>query len=106
MIKSSFYTMVRENNKNVAKLIVNGYSDGTFYYYKNDYGTWWAIHPLCGMAVARGNTRKEAASVAYSEGVQRALDDMYKNRMDYYKRIGAAFDAAVLELKQEAANNG
>jgi hypothetical protein len=93
--------MVRENNKNVAKHIINGYSDGTFYYYKNDYGTWHAIHPLCGLAIAQGSTRKEAEKNAYSERVQNGLNDIYKNRMDYYKRIGATFDAAVLELKRK-----
>ena len=108
MIKSSFYTMVLKNGKKQAELVVDGYSDGSYYYYKKDSGFWCVIHPLCGLSIANGNTRKEARENAYSKRIQDSLDNMYKNNTAYYKRIGAEFDAAVLELKRknrEAAGN-
>lgn len=105
MIKFSFYTFVFENGKRQAKHIVNGYSDGTFYYYKNDFGTWFAIHPLCGLGVATGTTRTAAAQEAHSakttDGLKRA------DKTGYLDRLIDRFYTAICELKkQEAANNG
>jgi hypothetical protein len=106
MFKFSFYTFVLEKGKRQAKHISNGYSDGTFYYYKSDLGTWYAIHPLCGMAVTRATTRAAAAEEAHSaktmEGLKRAHETGYLDRLtdQFYK--------AILELQKsekEAANN-
>ena len=104
MIKSSFYTFVLEKGKRQAKHIVNGYSDGTFYYYKSSFGTWYAIHPLCGLSVATATTRKDAQQQAHSvktaDGLKRANETSYLNRLtdQFYK--------AISELKkQEATNN-
>ena len=99
MIKSSFYTMVLKNNKKQA-ILVNGYSDGTYYYYKKDNGFWSVIHPLCGLSIANGKTRKEAEQMAYTKRVQDGLDNMYKNNFDYYKKLGDEFEKYIQELKK------
>lgn len=104
MIKSSFYTFVIKNGKRQAQHIANGYSDGTFYYYKSDRGTWSAIHPLCGLSVASATTRTAAAQEAHStktsDGLKRA------NETGYLNRLTDQFYKAICELKkQEAREN-
>ena len=75
-------------------------------YYKNDRGFWFAIYPLCGLCIGSGDTRKAAELEAKTYKVVNGLKDIVENRPDYFKRVCAEFDAAVLELKRkEAANN-
>jgi hypothetical protein len=101
MTKTSFYTMVFKDGKKQAELIINGYSDGNYYYYRRG-GRWFAIHPLIGLAIAGGATRKEAHGTAHSLRIQDALNGIYENT-GYYKKLGAEFDSAILELKKRGA---
>lgn len=64
MKKHTFYSMVREEGAVIAKL-QQGYTDGTYNYYRKDY-TWFAIHPLIGLSICTGTTRKEAALFAHT----------------------------------------
>ena len=64
MQKHKFYSMVRENGEIIAKLH-EGYTDGTYNYYRKN-KTWFAIHPLNGLSICTGNTRKEAAEFAHT----------------------------------------
>ena len=65
MKKTEFYTMIMRDGKPSAES-VKGYTDGTFWYYRNaDCKTWHAVHPMVGLSVARGNTLHEAASRVY-----------------------------------------
>lgn len=79
MKKLDFYTMQSKNSKPAA-VLVSGYTDGNFNYYKTDRGYWWAIHPTTGLAVTTCNcaTRKTAVENAHDpyimEKIQSALD--------------------------------
>ena len=64
MKKFSFYSMVREGGKNIAKLH-DGYTDGTYNYYKKD-SSWHAIHPANGLSICCAHTRKAAAEAAHA----------------------------------------
>lgn len=64
MKKHKFYSMVRENEAIIAKLH-EGYTDGTYNYYRKN-KTWFAIHPLNGLSICTGSTRKEAALFAHT----------------------------------------
>lgn len=64
MRKHKFYSMVRENGAVIAKLH-EGYTDGTYNYYRKG-STWFAIHPLNGLSICTGSTRKEAAEFAHT----------------------------------------
>lgn len=104
MNKCSFYTMIRKNNKIQAHLIINGYSDGNYYYYKQYGNLWSVIHPLCGLSIATGKTREAARQMAYSLPVQDGLNRIYENKT-YYKKICSEFENHILKLKQEARKN-
>ena len=98
MKKHSFYSMMRRNGKNQA-VLHNGYSNSTFYYYKNYYH-WEAIHPLCGLSVTSGQTLKEAAKNANAPGMMEKINEaMSRNG----KQLTAAFEKAISELKGGAA---
>ena len=64
MKKHRFYSMVREQGAVIAKLH-EGYTDGTYNYYRKE-KTWFAIHPLNGLSICTGSTRKEAALFAHT----------------------------------------
>lgn len=67
--KCTFYTM-REKavwGNSLIQIIgpkvdkVSGYTDGLCNYYKDDDDkVWYAIHPVCGLGIQWGRTRKEA----------------------------------------------
>lgn len=68
MTKTSFYTLVKgaQTQNRARRVMVTGYSDGTFYYYKTG-RTWYAIHPLCGLSISAELTRKSAQSAAHKK---------------------------------------
>jgi hypothetical protein len=67
MKKTEFYTMIRDRKtQEIHAALVRGYTDGTFWYYRDkERKEWFAVHPMVGLSVARGNTLQEAASRAY-----------------------------------------
>lgn len=68
MTKTSFYTLVKgaQTQNRACRVMVVGYSDGTFYYYKTG-RTWYAVHPLCGLSISAELTRKSAQSTAHKK---------------------------------------
>lgn len=99
MKKTYFYSMMKLHNKATA-ILHNGYSDGTYYYYKSRCGNVWeVIHPLCGLAVTYGYTRKEAAEKAYSSTMAAAIEKAMTERG---AELTAQFDKAIEALE---ANN-
>lgn len=68
MTKTSFYTLVKDaqTQNRACRVMVTGYSDGTFYYYKTG-STWYAVHPLCGLTISAELTRKSAQSAAHKK---------------------------------------
>ena len=98
MKKTSFYSYMVKDRKKQA-VLHHGYSDGTYYYYKDNGGVWQVIHPLVGLSVTYGYTRKEAAAKAHVPELENKVDRVIKER-------GAAmtkeFEKAIQELKQSA----
>lgn len=99
MNKCSFYTLTKKNKKIQAKL-VDGYSDGCYYYYKSDGGLWYAVHPLIGLSIATGYNRKEAQGNANTISVTEGLEQLYKDK-NRYKKLGDEFEKYINILKQE-----
>jgi hypothetical protein len=102
MHKKIFYTLWNVRGK-VTPVKVNGYNDGTFYYYKNEkWETWYAIVPGYGHSIANANTRTECARIAHSmEQLERFVT------LDPEKIINARnlYKTAMVE-KMEDSNNG
>lgn len=99
MTKTSFYSIMLKDKRKQA-VLHHGYSDGTYYYFKADSSTWYAIHPLIGLSVAWGYTRKEAAEKAHSECIKSGLKTVYANTAGYEK-LGANFDKLVKEAQND-----
>ena len=76
MKKTTFYTRMHFNHK-VQAVQVDGYTDGTFNYYRNKFGQWHAIIPGIGLSVsgAMVYTRKAAQVIAH-EGAVRIAEFM------------------------------
>jgi hypothetical protein len=102
MKKHSFYSLMRKDGKTAA-VLQNGYSDGTFYFYSTGerYKTWYAIHPLFGMSVAYGYSRKECAEKAHSPDLIKKIAEHTAKRGE---SLAAAFEKAIQEAK--AAGEG
>lgn len=95
MKKTAFYSMVRENGKNIAKQ-QNGYTDGQYNYYKNQYGVWHAIHPENGLSICTDTTRKAAAARAatYADNIAEAIARNGERLRDTFEKAKAAAEAA------------
>lgn len=94
MKKYSFYSLMRVNGKTTA-VLQEGYSDGTYYYYKNG-GQWSAIHPLIGLSVTYGYTRKECAEKAHAPGLQKVIQERVTQ---HGEQLTKNFENAIKELK-------
>lgn len=99
MKKLDFYTM-QSKNKKPAAVLVSGYTDGTFNYYKNDRGYWWAIHPGTGLAVTNCfcSSRKTAAENAHDPFVLEKLKNLMDR--DSGKEMVNRFNKLIQEEKQ------
>ena len=65
MKKHTFYSLFHGNNEKPIAKKWDGYTDGTYNYYKNEFGKWYAIEPTTGMSVINyRNTRKECSDAA------------------------------------------
>lgn len=96
MTKTSFYSVMVKDGKKQA-VLHHGYSDGTYYYYKSEFDEWHAIHPLNGLSVGKGYTRKEAVKQAYLPRVQ---EWFMKQPFEYLNKISAEFERLIQEAKQ------
>lgn len=92
MKKCSFYT-----RKIKGIEWVNGWTDGTYNYYKNG-DLWFCIVPNVGIAAATGYSRKDVMLQAYDHDIA----DKITAIMD---RDGAKLKEKFNELIQEAENN-
>ena len=96
MKKCNFYTRKCINHKQYA-VLVSGYTDGIYNYYKTDGGFWWAIQPETGLSISGRATRRDAAEEAHNL-VQRTTD--YVN-----SRSGKATIEVFSKMIQEAKEN-
>ena len=96
MKKTNFYSMVRENGAAVARLH-EGYTDGTFNYYKKD-SAWFAIHPANGLSICQEYTRKAAAERAHEPHMLERIAAAVERQPEAAERFAAA-----IEKVEEAA---
>ena len=92
MKKCQFYSMMRTDN-GPAAVIHDGYTDGTYYYYKNDV-QWSAIHPETGLQVVYGYTRKECAEKAHAPQIPGAVARYLAERPELAQRFAEAVKKA------------
>ena len=99
MKKLNFYTLRMENGSKKA-VLVSGYTDGDFNYYKTDRGTWWAIHPGTGLAITTCfcSSRKTAAENAHDPFLLEKLKNILDR--DSGKEMVNRFDKLIQEVKQ------
>jgi hypothetical protein len=92
MKKTIFYSMVREEGEVIAKQH-QGYTDGTFYYYKKD-SLWHAIHPANGLSICSSYTRKAAAERAHEPRMLDRIAAALERQQDAAERFAAAVKKA------------
>ena len=97
MKKTTFYTMVREDGKAIAKL-QKGYTDGTYNYYKKD-SLWHAIYPGNGLSICSDYTRKAAAEKAHAPAMLARVAAAVERQPEAATR----FTAAVKKAEEAAA---
>ena len=97
MKKTTFYSMVREEGQNIAKLQA-GYTDGTYNYYKAG-SLWHVIHPANGLSISYGSTRKAAAEKAHAPDMLARIAAAVERQQD----AAARFTAAVKKAEEAAA---
>ena len=92
MKKTTFYSMVREDGENIAKL-QKGYTDGTYYYYKKE-SLWHAIHPVNGLSICSYHTRKAAAEHAHAPRIVERIAAALERQPEAAERFAAAVEKA------------
>lgn len=92
MKKTNFYSMVREEGQNIAKL-QSGYTDGTFHYYKAG-ALWHAIYPGNGLSICYGSTRKAAAEKAHAPAMLARVAAAVERQQDAAERFAVAVKKA------------
>ena len=97
MKKANFYSMVRQDGENIAKL-QKGYTDGTYYYYKKD-SLWLVIYPGNGLSICSDYTRKAAAERAHAPAMVTRIAAAVERQPEAAER----FAAAVKKAKEAAA---
>ena len=92
MKKTTFYSMIREDGKAIAKRH-NGYTDGTYNYYKKE-SLWHAIHPVNGLSICSSHTRKEAAAQAHEPRLVERIAAALERQPEAAERFAAAVKKA------------
>ena len=82
MKKHTFYSLVLgTNHKPIAKKW-NGFTDGKYNYYKNEYNKWYAIEPTTGLSVINSrNTRKDCEQLANTPEMLEKVKDKITEEM-------------------------
>ena len=97
MKKTAFYSMVREEGENIAKL-QQGYTDGTYNYYKKE-SLWYVIHPINGLSICSNHTRKAAAERTHEP----KMIERIAAALERQQAAAETFAAAVKKAEEEAA---
>lgn len=97
MEKTKFYSFMCKAGKKQA-VLQDGYSDGEFNYYKG-YSEWHAIHPLCGLSVATGGTRKQCAENAHAPAL---LEEIARRMDESGAELTKVFNNAIMEAQTRA----
>lgn len=74
MKKANFYSIMRKDGR-VQAVLQNGYSDGTYYYYRSAaYPVWHVIQPATGYSILTDRSRKKAAERAHAPEMIAAIN--------------------------------
>ena len=92
MKKTTFYSMVREEGQNIAKLQA-GYTDGTYNYYQAG-SLWHVIHPANGLSISYGSTRKAAAEKAHEPRMIERIAEALERQQPAAERFAEAVKKA------------
>ena len=92
MKKTTFYSMVREEGQNIAKLQA-GYTDGTYNYYKKG-SSWFVIYPGNGLSICTAATRKAAAEAAHDPRMAERVAAALERQQAAADRFAAAVEKA------------
>ncbi len=94
--RCDFYTLHSDAKGKPAAVLVHGYTDGTYNFYRpDDSKSWHAIHPYCGLSVAQGRNKKAVteAVTAVSPRVAAAMGNPSETIKRAVKMIHAAQNA-------------
>ena len=91
--KCEFFT-ARRNGKETCAVLVSGYFDSNYYYYKDNtyWNTWHAIEPIGGLSVGKGYLLRDAMQKAL-ENTQAARDKIHRD-YNWYMNHCAIFRAS------------
>ena len=82
MKKHTFYSLVYGGKNGPIIKKWDGYTDGRYNYYKNEYSKWYAIEPTTGLSVINyRNTRKECEIAANAPGIIEKVKNAIKTDM-------------------------
>lgn len=89
--RRTVYTIRRDKGEKAPSVHKeNGYTDGVYSYYKIN-KTWWAIHPVYGLAVCNASSRQAAQAEAQERAAAvAALEAKPDNKMKRYAAMIAA----------------
>lgn len=95
MKKHTFYILIMRHNK-IQAIKQDGFTDGTYHYYKNEFKKWYAIEPTTGLSVINSrNTRKDCETAANAP----EMLEKVKEKITKYMQI--RFDKLVQEAQAE-----
>lgn len=96
MKKYTFYSLVLGNNKKPVAKKWDGFTDGKYNYYKNEYNKWFAIEPTTGLSIINSrNTRKECVNAAHVPGMLEKVKE--KITLDLQLRFNNLVSEAMAE---------
>ena len=99
MKRISFYTLHKIDARPVEAFQHDGYTDGTYSYYRNGSRVWFAVDPATGLAVATAETRKACAAAAHAPD-RVARFETYKAHAMYARAVDT-FNACVQDRRRK-----
>lgn len=89
MKKCTFYSLIYNGKNGAMAKKWDGFTDGTYNYYKNENNKWFAIEPSTGLSVVYArNTRKECEQSANTpEMLQKVKDKITGAMQDRFNNL-------------------
>jgi hypothetical protein len=87
MKKYTFYSLIYNGKNGAMAKKWDGFTDGNYNYYKNEFSKWYAIEPTTGLSVINSrNTRKDCEVAANTpemlENVQKRITKAMQDRFN------------------------
>lgn len=94
MKKCNFYSLIGQNGKITVKPW-EGYTDGIFNYYKNEYNTWYCIEPSTGLSIGSDRVRKNLYNRVNTPNMYKMVNEKITQEMIF------RFKDKILEYEME-----